>query len=146
MYTFSWLIRVTACVELNLSCRTFEIGSYVECNIKFFGITFWNFSKTIWQKIKASLVFVDSNESLHYISIIWHCVCNYLSGLLGVNLLNHGLIIIHSCVVKRKQFWGRSQVLTGGCCKEVGLCYKNWNWDSKIVVAMDRWSLFRCDC
>jgi hypothetical protein len=63
-------------------------------------------------------------------------------GLLGVNLLNHGLIIIDSCVVKRKQFWGGSQVLTGGCCKEVGLCYKNWNWDSKIVVAMDRWSLW----
>ncbi len=35
------------------------------------------------------------------------------------------------------------QLLTGGSCSEVGLCYKNLNWDSKIVVAVGRWSLFR---
>jgi len=35
-----------------------------------------------------------------------------------------------------------------GCCFQVGicskaaLCYKNWNWDSKMVVAIDRCSTF----
>jgi len=34
-------------------------------------------------------------------------------------------------------------LLTGGCCSEVALCYETLNWDSKMVVVIDRWSLFR---
>ena len=33
-------------------------------------------------------------------------------------------------------------LLTGGRCSEVALCYKNQKWDPKIVVAVDKWSLF----
>ncbi len=32
-------------------------------------------------------------------------------------------------------------LLTGGHSSEVGLCYKDLNWDSEIVVAVGRWSL-----
>ena len=32
-------------------------------------------------------------------------------------------------------------LLTGGRCSEVALCYENWKWDSKMVVAVGRWSL-----
>ncbi len=32
-------------------------------------------------------------------------------------------------------------LLTGGRCSEVVSCYKDSNWDSKRVVAVDRWSL-----
>ncbi len=32
-------------------------------------------------------------------------------------------------------------LLTGGRCSEVDLCYKDISWDSKMVVAIDRWSL-----
>jgi len=31
-------------------------------------------------------------------------------------------------------------LLTGGRCLEVALRYENWNWDPKIVVAVDKWS------
>jgi hypothetical protein len=31
---------------------------------------------------------------------------------------------------------------TGGRCSEVASCYKDLNWDSKTVVAAERWSLF----
>jgi hypothetical protein len=33
-------------------------------------------------------------------------------------------------------------VLTGGRCSKVGLCYKDLNRDSKMVVSVGRWSLF----
>ena len=33
-------------------------------------------------------------------------------------------------------------LLTGGRCSEVALCNKNRKWDTKIVVAVDKWSLF----
>ena len=29
-----------------------------------------------------------------------------------------------------------------GRCSEVALCYKNCKWDPKIVVTVDKWSLF----
>ncbi len=32
-------------------------------------------------------------------------------------------------------------LLTGGRYSELVLCYKNWNWDPKIVVIVDKWSL-----
>jgi hypothetical protein len=32
-------------------------------------------------------------------------------------------------------------LLTGGRCSEVGLCYYDLNWDSKMAVAVGRWSL-----
>jgi hypothetical protein len=32
-------------------------------------------------------------------------------------------------------------VVDSGRCSELGLCYKNLNWDSKMVVAVGRWSL-----
>ena len=32
-------------------------------------------------------------------------------------------------------------LLIGGRCWEVALCYKNWKWDPKIVVAVDKLSL-----
>jgi hypothetical protein len=35
-------------------------------------------------------------------------------------------------------------LLTGGRCSEVSSCYKDLNWDSKIVVAVVRWLLFEC--
>jgi hypothetical protein len=31
-------------------------------------------------------------------------------------------------------------------CSEVGLCYKNSNWDSKMVVAEGKWSLAQVVC
>jgi len=40
-----------------------------------------------------------------------------------------------------KNLW---PLLTGGCCSDVALCYKNWKWDVENVVAVDvirRWSL-----
>jgi hypothetical protein len=33
--------------------------------------------------------------------------------------------------------------LTGGHCSEVPLCYKQGKWGQKMVVAVDKWSLFR---
>jgi hypothetical protein len=33
-------------------------------------------------------------------------------------------------------------LLAGGRCSQEGLCYKNLNWDSKIVFTVGRWSLF----
>ncbi len=33
-------------------------------------------------------------------------------------------------------------LLTGGRCSEVALCYKNWNWDPKIVVANSGLTVF----
>ncbi len=35
------------------------------------------------------------------------------------------------------KFW---PLLTGGSCS-YALCYENWYWDPKIVVAVDKWSL-----
>ncbi len=34
------------------------------------------------------------------------------------------------------------QLLTAGCCSEVTLCYKDLNWDTKMMVILGRWSLF----
>ena len=30
-------------------------------------------------------------------------------------------------------------LLKGGRCLEVALCYENWKWDPKMVVAVGRW-------
>jgi hypothetical protein len=35
-------------------------------------------------------------------------------------------------------------LLTCGHCSEVGSCYTDINWYSKMVVDVDRWSLFGC--
>ncbi len=37
-------------------------------------------------------------------------------------------------------------LLTGDRCSEVGLCYKNLNWGSKMVVVVGRWLLFGGGC
>jgi hypothetical protein len=37
-------------------------------------------------------------------------------------------------------------LLTGGHCSEVVLCYKDLNWNAKMVVAVGRWSLFGGGC
>ncbi len=36
-------------------------------------------------------------------------------------------------------------LLTGGCCSEVALCYKDFNLDNKMAVVhiLGRWSLFK---
>jgi hypothetical protein len=33
--------------------------------------------------------------------------------------------------------------LLTGSCSEVGICYKDLNWDYKIIVAVGCWSLFK---
>ncbi len=34
-------------------------------------------------------------------------------------------------------------LLTSDRCSEVGLCYEDQNWGSKMAVSVGRWSLFR---
>ncbi len=42
--------------------------------------------------------------------------------------------------------WPLWPLWKGGRCSDVSLCYEDSNWDSKMVVDLQRWRLFRFDC
>jgi len=52
-----------------------------------------------------------------------------------------GKIQLNLCTTTTLRTQNLWPLLAGGRCSEVALCNNNWNWDPKIVVVVDKWSL-----
>jgi hypothetical protein len=103
----------------------------------------WLFKKNVSNEndlsksVKSLKISVERVKNAAQIGELLFCFCVHLSAF-------HIIFYVQSnfCTTTTLRTPNLWLLLTGGRCSEVGLCYKESNWDSKRIVAVSRWSLY----
>ncbi len=86
------------------------------------------------------------SRQCHNFPQVWYNIDGILCHIAPVPWMNIiGFNFTNTVILESTTTFGTPNLwplFTGGRCSVVGLCYKDSNWDSKVVVAVGRWSLF----